>query len=167
MKRKIRLTESDLTRLIKRVISEQTTKDVTVKVDCTKKTVNGFTGIADGFFTPHCATAQAGTTTQAGTKTKSNELPGMPDFNITLDQMKAVGVNTLPYNRESTYGDVIMGPGQNEFQCFNSYWEYTYKWQTKDPGTTDAVRAALKPIYMKQCQTNLAWRQKAKQLGKL
>lgn len=69
MKRKIRLTESELTRLIKRVISEQTTKQVTVTVDCTKKAVDGFTGIADGFFTKHCGTAQAGTTTQAGAGT--------------------------------------------------------------------------------------------------
>jgi hypothetical protein len=70
MKRKIRLTESELTRLIKRVISEQNTpKNISLPVDCTKKTVDGFTGIADGFFTKHCATAQAGTAANAGAGT--------------------------------------------------------------------------------------------------
>ena len=40
MKKIVRLTESDLTRIVKRIISEQT-KTVSVSVDCTKQTVNG------------------------------------------------------------------------------------------------------------------------------
>jgi len=40
MGQKIRLTERELTNLVKRIISEQT-KTVSVSVDCTKQTVNG------------------------------------------------------------------------------------------------------------------------------
>ena len=40
MGQKIRLTESDLMRIVKRVISEQT-RNVTVSLDCTKNTING------------------------------------------------------------------------------------------------------------------------------
>ena len=40
MGQKIRLTERELTNLVKRIISEQT-KTVSVSVDCVKQTVNG------------------------------------------------------------------------------------------------------------------------------
>ena len=41
MKKTIRLTESDLTRIVKRVINEQTVKTVTMKLDCDKETIEG------------------------------------------------------------------------------------------------------------------------------
>jgi len=62
MKRKIRLTESELYRLIRRVISEQTTKQVTVTVDCTAKTLDTMAMTAP-MITKYC-TETKGTTTQ-------------------------------------------------------------------------------------------------------
>ena len=41
MKKIIRLTENDLTRIVKRVINEQTVKTVTMKLDCDKETIEG------------------------------------------------------------------------------------------------------------------------------
>jgi hypothetical protein len=41
MKKIVRLTESDLTRIVKRVINEQTVKTVTMKLDCDKETIEG------------------------------------------------------------------------------------------------------------------------------
>ena len=42
MKRILKLNESDLNRIVRRVINEQSEKTVSMKLDCDKKTIEGF-----------------------------------------------------------------------------------------------------------------------------
>ena len=164
------LNESEKKRILEMHLNKnsfllEAVENKTVQLDCVAKTVNGIV-VSQANLLANLCPAIKNTTAQAGTTPKEATL-GMPPFNITLEQMKAAGANSLPFNREGDYGMAIYGPGQNQFECYNNYYEYTYRWMTKDPDTPEAVRTALKPIYMKQCQTNLTWKQKMKQLGKL
>lgn len=91
MKRKIRLTESELTRLIKRVISEQTTKQVTVTIDCTANTLDTM-AMTQPMITKYCATPK-GTTTGAGTTPLDTYVSNMVDWRSSVinDKLAAFG----------------------------------------------------------------------------
>lgn len=160
MKKIIKLTESDLSRLIRRVISEQTpaaTKQVTVSVDCTKKSVDGFIGTAEGFFTKHCTDVKKTTTAT------EKLLPSGPG-QMAFDNSNAQSLIDLGINKSNITWDV--GNGYN-ISINNILWSctegnviagLTYNKDFQDRWTKDAVTSKINinsvvSILKKQCQS--------------